>query len=270
MLLGKGIEGAKEKEDEWKVGKSRQPIQVSSGENSWASTPESEEIEDDNNAPKPAMNLPLVGQRSANVSKPASGATVEIAQELQASAGYEDSLLTLDLGDIMNPSSKFSRLTDKQIEAKLSNLERKALEDQKAKKSGKPLGKYPQRNKKFILQTVCYDFQNKGGCKRGDRCNYSHVPADKTVCLDWREAGFCERGDECRYAHKLGEGIYDFANSSFAVRQRQTQIQETLNTILATDKPDIPSIKMMKLMVPPDTKDQEIALEKGISVVLNK
>lgn len=242
-ILGKGGDGGETK-----------PMEVSSGECSWASTPESEEI--DASVKKSLLQVDI----------PKAIPPAQLHPQLHQ---YEDPLLTLNVADFMQ-TNKSSRLTDKEIESKLFKIEKKTRETLELKNSGRPLGKYPQKNKKFILQTVCYDFQNKGGCRRGDKCNYSHVAAKDTVCLDWRETGKCERGDECRYAHHLGEGIYDFANSSFAVRQRQTQIQEQLNTVLATDKPDIPDIKMMKLMVPPDTKDQEIALEKGISVVLNK
>merc|ERR1711939_1087828 len=77
---------------------------------------------------------------------------------------------------------------------------------------------YTTKDKQFILKNVCFDFQNTGRCKRGDRCTYGHVPAEKTICLEFRVRGICKKRN-CRYAHQFDNGIFDFANSSFAVKQ---------------------------------------------------
>lgn len=55
---------------------------------------------------------------------------------------------------------------------------------------------------------VCFDFQNRGVCQRGNRCRFKHVPAHQSLCLDWKQ-GKCPRGSQCRFAHRYGKDIIE-------------------------------------------------------------
>lgn len=50
---------------------------------------------------------------------------------------------------------------------------------------------------------VCYDFQNRGSCRRGRQCPFNHIPPSESLCMDW-SAGYCPRGDHCRFSHEYG------------------------------------------------------------------
>ena len=67
---------------------------------------------------------------------------------------------------------------------------------------------------------LCFDFQNKGECTRPN-CKFAHIAPKNTICLDLKVFGHCSRQNSCRFAHAFTEGVYDFAEDSFAVRQRK-------------------------------------------------
>eukprot|EP00808_Paulinella_micropora_P000741 g32362.t1 len=50
---------------------------------------------------------------------------------------------------------------------------------------------------------VCFEFQRKGQCERGDSCRFSHEEGKAgtaPVCFAFQK-GECERGDSCRFSH---------------------------------------------------------------------
>eukprot|EP01083_Nonionella_stella_P022243 61539_1 len=52
--------------------------------------------------------------------------------------------------------------------------------------------------------SVCFDFQNKGECKRGDDCRFGHTDPKSSVCRDF-QVGRCRHGDKCRFQHKYDQ-----------------------------------------------------------------
>mmetsp|Transcript_2689 Transcript_2689/g.3922 ORF Transcript_2689/g.3922 Transcript_2689/m.3922 type:complete len:212 (+) Transcript_2689:75-710(+) len=61
-------------------------------------------------------------------------------------------------------------------------------------------------------QNMCYEYQKKGTCSRGDRCKFSHakdhVGKKKKAglliqtCKYFKNGDVCPHGDKCRYLHK--------------------------------------------------------------------
>ena len=58
--------------------------------------------------------------------------------------------------------------------------------------------------------SVCWDYNQKGVCPRGDGCKWTHerslnvpVPDDSQFCWDYQRTGRCPRGSECRWIHEL-------------------------------------------------------------------
>ena len=56
--------------------------------------------------------------------------------------------------------------------------------------------------------SVCWDFQQRGNCPRGNACKWSHEivqrPSDGSqFCWDFLRTGRCPRGSQCRWIHEL-------------------------------------------------------------------
>jgi hypothetical protein len=60
---------------------------------------------------------------------------------------------------------------------------------------------HPTNPRKESIQETCWAFVEKGWCKWGDRCKFSHEKtSEKLTCRHFKE-GTCSKGDSCRWSH---------------------------------------------------------------------